>query len=222
MAVYYMNNIEEQAISYLKTNKKSFLYKYLDGLVVQDTKTAIFTAGASGAGKTEYAITRQEKEPFLLHIDIDDVRSFFAPIGYNGTNSSDYQKPSSKGVNWLFDRVTQKSYSFILDSNFAEASIAHSNIQRLLDKEYLIEINYIYRKLDKSYEFAQKRESITKRKVPMDVVISSFKNSFETTLLIKSVFKNAIILNLIDRECDIIYEDIDENLFFDLLKEEIV
>ena len=51
---------------------------------------------------------------------------------------------------------------------------------------------------------------------------SSFKNSFDTTLFIKSIFKETIILNLIDRENDIIHEDIDENQFFDFLKEEIV
>jgi UDP-N-acetylglucosamine kinase len=217
-----MSNIEELALKYLKDNKKDFLNKYLYGFKEQDIKTAIFTAGASGAGKTEYAISRKEKEPFLLHMDIDEIRDFFTPIGYNGTNSSDYQRPSSKGVNWIFDRATKKGYSFILDSNFAESSIAQSNIQRLLDKEYVIEINYIFRNIEKSFEFAKKRESITKRKVPLEVVKNSFKNSFDTTLFIKSIFKETIILNLIDRENDIIHEDINENQFFDFLKEEIV
>ena len=217
-----MNKIEEKALEYLKENKKEFLNNYLDGFKTQNIKTAIFTAGASGAGKTEYAISRKEKEPFLLHMDIDEVRNFFSSVGYNGTNSSDYQRPSSKGVNWIFDRATKKGYSFILDSNFAESSIAQSNIQRLLDKEYVIEINYIFRNIEKSFEFAKKRESITKRKVPLEVVKSSFKNSFDTTLFIKSIFKETIILNLIDRENDIIHEDIDENQFFDFLKEEII
>ena len=217
-----MNEIEKKALEYLKENKKEFLNNYLDGFKTQNIKTAIFTAGASGAGKTEYAISRKEKEPFLLHMDIDEVRNFFSSVGYNGTNSSDYQRPSSKGVNWIFDRATKKGYSFILDSNFAESSIAQSNIQRLLDKEYVIEINYIFRNIEKSFEFAKKRESITKRKVPLEVVKSSFKNSFDTTLFIKSIFKETIILNLIDRENDIIHEDIDENQFFDFLKEEII
>lgn len=217
-----MTNIEEQALNYLKDSKKDFFKKYLNGYEVQDIKTAIFTAGASGAGKTEYAISRKEKEPFLLHMDIDEIRDFFSPIGYDGSNSSDYQKPASKGINWLFDRATKKGYSFILDSNFAEATIAQSNIQRLLDKGYVIEINYIFRDIQKSFEFAKKRESITKRKVPLDVVKSSFKNSFDTTLLIKSIFKDAIILNIFDRENDIIYEDVDEKQFYILLAGEIL
>ena len=220
--IYQMNKTEEKALNYLKENKKDFLDKYLDGYKVQDIKTAIFTAGASGAGKTEYAISRKEKEPFLLHMDIDDIRDFFTPIGYNGTNSSDYQRPASKGVNWLFDRASKKGYSFILDSNFAEATIAQSNIQRLLDKGYVVEINYIFRNIQKSFEFAKKREFITKRRVPLGKVQSSFKNSFDTTLFIKKAFKETIILNLIDRENDTIHSDIDENQFFDLLKKEII
>ncbi|MDX9796323.1 MAG: zeta toxin family protein [Arcobacteraceae bacterium] len=217
-----MNKIEKEALNYLKDNKKEFLEKYLNGYEVQEIKTAIFTAGASGAGKTEYAISRKEKEPFLLHMDIDDIRDFFSSIGYNGSNSSDYQRPASKGVNWLFDRAAKKGYSFILDSNFAEATIAQSNIQRLLDKGYVIEINYIFRNIQKSFEFAKKRESMTKRKVPLEVVKSSFKNSFDTTLLIKSIFQDAIILNIFDRENDIIHEDVDEKQFYILLAGEIL
>lgn len=216
-----MNQIESNALNYLKSNKTNFFKKYLNDYQSQEIKTAIFTAGASGAGKTEYAISRIEKEPFLVHMDIDLIRDFFTPIGYNGTNSSQYQKPASKGINWLFDKATSKGYSFILDSNFAEPTIARSNIERLLNKEYTIEINYIYRKLDKCFEFAQKRESVTKRKVPIEVIQTSLKNSFDTTLFIKHIFKDAIILNIIDRENDIIHEDVDENQFYITLAGEI-
>jgi UDP-N-acetylglucosamine kinase len=215
-------NTQEKALQYLKDNKEEFLKKYTSGFFIQEVKTAIFTAGASGTGKTEYAVSRKVKEPFLLHIDIDEVRDFFAPVGYNGTNSSEYQRPASKGVNWMFDKAAKKGYSLIMDSNFAEPTIAQSNIQRLLDKEYVVEINYIFRKFEKCYEFARKRESITKRKVPMDVVKRTMKDSFSTTLYIKSTFQDAIILNLLDRENDTIYENIDENKFLKLLEKEIV
>lgn len=213
--------IQEKALDFLKAQKKNFLSKYISGYSAQDIKTAVFTAGASGAGKTEYAISRKNKEPFLLHIDIDEVRDFFAPVGYNGTNSSEYQRPASKGVNWIFDNASKKGLSFIMDSNFAEPTIAQSNIQRLLDKEYVVEINYIYRECSKCYEFAQKREAVTKRKVPIEVVEKTFKDSFVTTLYIKSTFQDAVILNLLDREHDIIHENIDEAGFLTLLEKEI-
>jgi hypothetical protein len=90
------------------------------------------------------------------------------------------------------------------------------------NKGIVIEINYIFRNIEKSFEFAKKRESITKRKVPLEVVQSSFKNSFDTTLLIKSIFQDAIILNLFDRENDIIHEDVDENQFYILLTGKIL
>jgi len=219
-----MTEIEEKAIEYLKENKQQFLEQYLFGIEPknEEYKTAIFTAGASGAGKTEYAIDRKSKEPFLLHIDIDSVREFFTPVGYDGSNSSEFQKPSSKGVNWLFDRASKKGYSLIMDSNLAEPNIAQSNIERLLSKGYLIEINYIFRELGESYEFAKKREDKTKRKVPMSVVKSTFKNSFDTTLFIKQLFSESVILNLIDRKNDKIYEDIDADKFFELLRKEIL
>ena len=51
---------------------------------------------------------------------------------------------------------------------------------------------------------------------------SSFKNSFDTTLFIKKAFKETIILNLIDRENDIIHEDVDENQFYILLTGKIL
>ena len=63
---------------------------------------------------------------------------------------------------------------------------------------------------------------MTKRKVPLEVVKSSFKNSFDTTLLIKSIFQDAIILNIFDRENDIIHEDVDEKQFYNLLAGEIL
>ncbi len=219
-----MTEIEQNALAYLKENKEQFFKEYFSKIEMQEEipKNAIFTAGASGAGKTEYAIDRKRKEPFLLHIDIDSVRDFFEPMGYNGSNADEYQKPSSKGVNWLFDRATKKGYSLIMDSNFAEITIAQNNIERLLSKGYVVEINYIFRDLQESFEFAMKRESITKRKVPMEIVLRSFKNSFDTTLLIKKTHGRNIILNLIDRQNDTIYLDIDENNFFELLSKEIL
>lgn len=100
--------------------------------------------------------------------------------------------------------------------------MAKSNIQRLLNKAYVIEINYIYRALDKCYEFAHQREIVTKRKVPMKIVKKTFKDSFDTVLFIKSTFQDAVILNLIDRENDTIHENINEVEFLTLLQKEIL
>lgn len=75
--------IEEKAIKYLNENKQEFLKKYTNNIIAFDEKVVIFTAGMSGVGKTEFAIFLKEKNNNLLHIDTDEIRKFFKPIGYN-------------------------------------------------------------------------------------------------------------------------------------------
>ena len=72
-----------------------------------------------------------EKISYLLHIDTDEIREFFKPIGYNGENSDIFQKPASKGFSKLFDFAIKKSFSIILDSNLSSISKASENIDRL-------------------------------------------------------------------------------------------
>ena len=47
--------IEIDAINYLKNTKDRFFEIYLKNCEPLENKTAIFTAGASGSGKTEFA-----------------------------------------------------------------------------------------------------------------------------------------------------------------------
>ena len=68
--------------------------------------------------------------------------------------------------------------------------------------------------LDKCFEFAKAREKITKRVVPKEVIENSFKDSISTTLQIKEIFSNSVILNLIDRVDNKLYEDISANEFY--------
>lgn len=207
----------QEAIDFLKENKKLFLERHIGSIYPVEPKLAVFTAGMSGAGKTEYAQDRRQKEPFLLHIDTDEVRNFFAPIGYNGENAETFQKPSGRGVHMLFDEAIKYGYSIILDSNFADFDLAQRNIMRLVKRGYLISVNYIYNTPQKCAEYARIRESVTKRNVPLDVVKKSLKNSFETTWAIKTLFGDSIALNLFHREEDKTYANISQKEFFEVL-----
>lgn len=40
----------------------------------------------SGVGKTEFSIFLKENNQNLLHIDTDEIREFFRPVGYDGQN----------------------------------------------------------------------------------------------------------------------------------------
>ncbi|WP_297439969.1 zeta toxin family protein [Sulfurimonas sp.] len=209
--------IEQKAIEYINKNKKDFIEKFTKGITPQNEKIAILTAGMSGVGKTEFGIFLKEKNPHLLHIDTDEIREFFKPVGYNGNNSDIFQKPASKGFSKLFDYALKHKYSLILDSNLSNLSKALENIKRLLDKEYRVEIFYLYNEPEHCYEYAIKREIVTKRKVPYEVFVKSNINSYKTVIALKSILKNDIILHYIDKREDKTYE----NINIDFLQEKI-
>ena len=201
--------IELEAINYLKETKNEFFEFYLGKCEPLETKTAIFTAGASGSGKTEFAEYILELESNLIHLDIDSIREYFIPLGYNGSNSKLFQKPSSWGVHFLFDEaVKKKNLSIIMDSNFSSLELAKRNIKSLLKRGYNIEVYYIYDDLKKCFLYTKKREAITKRTVPEDVFFNSVIKSRETVIKIKNEYKENVILNLIDKTTNEEYSNI--------------
>lgn len=139
-----MNELEKIATEYLNKNKQKFLNDYTNTIKATDEKIAIFTAGMSGVGKTELGIFFKENNPNILHIDTDNIRGFFKPVGYDGQNSDIFQKVASRGFNELFNYALKQSYSIILDSNFSNISLAIQNIERLLKRGYNIHIYYLY------------------------------------------------------------------------------
>ena len=205
-----MSEIEDISIQYLNENKQAFLELYSRGIEPSEEKYVIFTAGMSGVGKTEFATFLKEEIDNILHIDTDEIRKFFEPIGYDGQNSDDFQKVASRGFSKLFDYALKKGYSLILDSNLASATQAKQNIERLLKRGYNIQIVYLYNRPDVCFEYATEREVVTHRRVPKDVFIRSNENSYQTILEIKSLFKEQVTLNFIDKRDDSYYQDIDE------------
>ncbi len=201
-------NLTTNAVDYINKNKKIFLEQFTYSIIPQEDKVAIFTAGMSGVGKTEFAEFLKEINPNLLHIDTDKIREFFTSVGYDGQNSDIFQKPSSKGFSKLFDYAIKKGYSLILDSNLSHIGKAIENIDRLLNKGYKIELYYLYNMPETCYQYAVKREVVTNRKVPYDVFIQSNVNSYKTIIELKKQYNGKIILNFFDKKSNIIYENI--------------
>lgn len=204
-----MNELEKKAIEYLNQNKQIFLEQYSNKIKPLDEKNAIFTAGMSGVGKTEFGIFFKERNPDFLHIDTDDIRDFFKPVGYDGQNSNIFQKVASRGFNELFNYSLKQEYSIILDSNLSNISQAIQNIERLLKRGYNIQIYYLYNNPKVCFEYATRREIVTHRKVPKDVFIRSNINSYNTVLEIKSIFKDSIYLHFIDKRTNTFYQNVD-------------
>lgn len=205
-----MNELEKKAIEYLNQNKQLFLEQYSNKIKPLDEKNAIFTAGMSGVGKTEFGVFFKERNPDFLHIDTDDIRDFFKPLGYDGQNSNIFQKVASRGFNELFNYSLKQEYSIILDSNLSNISQAIQNIERLLKRGYNIQIYYLYNNPKVCFEYATRREIVTHRKVPKDVFIRSNINSYNTVLEIKLIFKNSINLHFIDKRTNTFYQNVDE------------
>jgi len=205
------------AIDYLNKNKKEFIAHFADGVQPEQNKVVIFTAGMSGVGKTEFAQFLKEQNPNLLHIDTDEIREFFRPVGYNGQNSNTFQKPASKGFSKLFDYAVKKGLSIILDSNLSNISKAVENIDRLINKGYTIELYYLYNDPAVCYEYAIKREVVTNRKVPYDIFVKSNIDSFHTVISIKQQYNGKITLNYLDKRDDTLYRDIDSDTLIEKL-----
>ena len=199
------------AINYINQNKKEFIAQCTDGIEAQQNKVAVFTAGMSGVGKTEFGQFLKEQDPNLLHIDTDTIRDFFKPVGYTGQNSNTFQKPASKGFSKLFDYALKKGLSIILDSNLSNISKATENIDRLLNKGYKVELYYLYNNPAVCYEYAIKREVVTNRKVPYDIFTKSNIDSFSTVITLKQQYNGKITLNYLDKRDDTLYKDIDSD-----------
>ncbi len=205
-----MNELEliSNAINHINSHKKKFIEQFTLDIEPSKEKIAIFTAGMSGVGKTEFGQFLKENNSNLLHIDTDRIRDFFKTVGYDGQNSYIFQKPASKGFSKLFDYAIKNSLSLILDSNLSNLSKATENIERLLNKNYKVEIFYLYNEPTVCFEYAIKREVVTSRKVPYDIFIKSNINSYKTVIELKSLFKDSIVLNYIDKRDDTLYQDI--------------
>jgi len=173
----------------------------------------------SGVGKTELAMTLKEEMPALLHVDTDEIREFFRPIGYDGQNSDLFQKAASRGFSELFSYALKKNFSLILDSNFANIHVAIKNIERLLNRGYKVMVMYLYDEPKKCFEYAIRREIVTHRKVPEDVFISSNINSYLTVLYIKDHFEDRVVLDFIDFRSGQTYEDIDSKYLKSIIGE---
>lgn len=211
-------SIEQKAIEYLSSNKKKFFKEYLNGFSALDEKLAFFTAGPSGAGKTEFAQQLLEIQTDLVHLDIDVIRDFFAPVGYNGSNSTLFQKPASRGVQFLFDEIVKhQKLSFVLDSNLSHFQTAKENMIKLLKHEYKVEIFYIYNHIERCFSYTKHREAVTKRVVSEAVFFESVINSRKTTYEIKNLFKENTVLNVIDKRANRHYEDISSKEFYEII-----
>lgn len=202
----------ENSVQYVKN--KQIIKKLMDIFTVntEDKKEAVFTAGLSGVGKTEFV------DGLNLHgdkniINPDDIRKLMP--GYSGINSSLYQHAAAIGVNKLLDEIFSKSLSFVLDTNLSDLKIASSNIERALKKDYNVTIYYIHRPAQEALRMAHIREEHEGCKVPINVFVKKGIGSIETFDHLLAHYRNnekvSFILFDVERDQILAGEDVHQH-----------
>ncbi len=194
--------IEKEALAYFKRNKKRLISTFLDNKL--DTKRVYLSIGASGAGKSEF-ITSLNKEESLNIIDTDEIIKLF-PY-YSGQNTDLFQKVSIKTVEYLIDNSFKKNLSFILNTDIVNFNVANKNIIRALNRDYKVEIFYIFREYQNCKDMIKKREEKDGKTVNNVVFDENAIGSLDTfTQLFQEYRDNKNInLTIIDLENDTIF-----------------
>ncbi|MDR2975841.1 MAG: zeta toxin family protein [Streptococcaceae bacterium] len=191
-------------LDFAKENKNKLITNLIRGKFRASAKTAIFMAGSPGAGKTEVATGLADNYVNYVIIDADSFREKFP--GYNGKNSSDFQKASSWLVEETLKYVLANGYSFILDATFALLS-ANNNIRRALKNDFNVKIYYVYQDPIVAWNFTKIREKVEGRHVPKATFINAFFKSRENIIKAKQTFPeielNLIIKNYSDNTTEI-------------------
>ena len=171
---------------------------------------SLFMAGSPGAGKTEVSkgfIKRFEQKP--VRIDADEIRAQCP--GYNGGNSSLFQKCADKGVNILYDFCLKNNFNIILDATFAYGD-AMQNIERSLSRNRTVDIWFIYQDPIQAWKITKAREFIEGRMVPLEVFVKAYFRSQENVNKAKEKFGDKISLNFILKNFEGNFEKLKVNI----------
>lgn len=203
--------MEEQSILFAKKNKKQLLQRLVEDVspADPDKKIAVFMAGSPGAGKTEVATGLADLFEDVVIIDADIFRTYFP--GYNGHNSSEFQKGASLMVEYALDYVLKNGYSFILDGTFA-INKALENIERALKREYSTSIYYVYQDPLIAWEFTQKREKTEGRYVPKERFINAYFKSRDNIQKVSRTIGEKIDLVVVIKDYQNIISEIIEGV----------
>jgi len=208
--------ISEDAIEFVKRNKKLIINKFVDGSGQKTFQIPVsfFMAGSPGAGKTEFSknfIGLVEKflsqklvelghaGPFtIVRIDGDEIREMLP--GYTGDNSHLFQGAISVGVNKLYDYVLDKKFNVLVDGTFSNEKYAIENIKRSLDKNRMVNILYVYQDPLKAWELTKAREAKEGRMITLNLFVEEFFLAKENVNKVKKIYGNKIQVDFIQRD----------------------
>ena len=169
-------------LEYAQNRLEEFISELIHDSFPSEELDAVFMAGSPGAGKTEVALGLSENYDNHILIDADAFRIQFP--GYDGSNSSQFQKASAWLVDQSFKFVVDKGYSFILDATFSVLG-AEKIIIRTLKNGYRVTLFYVYQEPQVAWNFTKERELVEGRVVPKDTFINAFFQARENIEKVK-------------------------------------
>lgn len=204
--------LSQEAVEYIKSHRADVIARYAPATSCRPTgqPVSVFMAGSPGAGKTEVSKSFMRRfTPMPVRIDADEIRTMCP--GYIGTNAHVFQPAANKGVNFLYDHALEKALNCILDGTFAYGDAAN-NIKRSVKRGRVVEVWFVYQRLEDAWEFTKAREESEARHVSKDVFIKSFIKARMNATSVKNQFGNAIKLNLLRKDYSTDTEDVDFNV----------
>ncbi len=207
-------DLQNQALLWVKSRegkeKLIELFASPNSFLSESTPVTLFMAGSPGAGKTEVSkgfIKRFKQKP--VRIDADEIRALCP--GYNGSNSSLFQKCADKGINILYDFCLEKNFNIILDGTFAYGN-AIQNIERSLSRNRIVDIWFIFQDPLQAWKITKARETEEGRMVPLDVFVKAYFKSQDNVNKAKETFKDKISLNFILKDFGSGFEKLKVNI----------
>lgn len=195
--------IVDVAVEFAKRNKERIARQLTDINLYpsMDQPTAVFMAGAPGAGKTEVSQALAAQFANTLRIDADEYRSLLP--GYDGSNSHLFQRAVSLLVERILDKVFKNKQSFILDGTFSSLKVARKNVNRALCHGHVVELMYVFQSPIVSWGFVEAREQQEGRRILLDTFIDQFLASKQVIDQIKHDFADAVNVTLLMKDLDI-------------------
>ena len=195
----YESMNEEQAKQWIKSNKSVVIDGLCGNAEPVSDGIAIFMAGSPGAGKTETASRLvgddDVRDALFVHIDQDRIKAMIP--GYTGDNAEVYHGAASIGVDVVFNHILKKKYNFVLDSTFSNFDKAKSNIERVLKREYVVKVYFVYQEPESAWSFVEKRREVEGRVVPKESFARQFVNSRVVVNDIKKHFGRSVNLDVV-------------------------
>ncbi len=162
-------------------------------------KVALFMAWSPGAGKTEFIkrLLSDNQESWYYVLDLDEIR-WWMP-GYNGRNAEKYTKWAIKILEMLFDECVHYEYPFILDGTFTSTGTIDRNIERLIRKNYEVDVFYIHLLPELAWLYTLCRWKEEWRLIPVNRFIHDYYVAPENVCLFAEKYPEKMKIFIVNR-----------------------